>query len=107
MKHEELRHCAICKQGVMHSNNPLFWRVTLERFMVDCKAVRQQVGLEMMLGNAQLAHVMGPNHDIAKPVMKSITITVCEACANQEHLLLDLAVASTQPINENAITNES
>lgn len=85
MKSDEIRANAICKvcgKKFGESGLPLFWRVTVQRFFVDMAAVQRQSGLEMMLGNVALAAVMGPNEDLAKPMMDPVTVTVCESCAN-------------------------
>lgn len=92
MKEEELRKhtdCSICKKKIGHTGLPLFWRVGVERFGVDMNAVRRQEGLAMQLGgNAFLASVMGPDEDLAKPMMDKLTLTLCEECS-----LSDVSVA--------------
>jgi hypothetical protein len=85
MKADELREnavCRVCGKKFGESGLPLFWRVTVQRFVVDMAAVQRQSGLEMMLGNVALASVMGPNEDLAKPIIDPVTVTVCENCAN-------------------------
>lgn len=84
MKATELREiciCARCSKAIGHTGLPLFWRVSIERFGVDLNAVRRQSGLEQFMGNVQLAAVMGPDEDLAKPMMEKKTITLCERCA--------------------------
>ena len=91
MKADELRENAVCKvcgKKFGESGLPLFWRVTVQRYFVDMEAVNRQTGLEMMLGNVAIADVMGPNEDMAKPVMDAVTVTVCERCANKCELCL-------------------
>lgn len=91
MKSDELRANAICKvcgKKFGESGLPLFWRVTFQRFFVDMRAVQRQSGLEMMLGNVAIAAAMGPNEDLAKPMMDAVTVTVCESCANECELCL-------------------
>lgn len=83
MKEAELRkHCVcdICRERILQSGLPLFWRVTVERFGIDMQAVSRQHGLGMMIG-APLAQIMGPDEDLAKPVMDTKVLTVCENCA--------------------------
>jgi len=84
MKERELRQhviCSHCGQKILAGGIPLFWRVTIERFGIDLKAVERQQGLTMMLGgHAVLAAVMGPDEDIAKPMMELVTVTICEDC---------------------------
>jgi hypothetical protein len=86
MKEAELRKhakCNLCHRLILEGGVPLFWRVTIERFGLDMRAVEAQTGLAMMLGNAFLAGVMGPDRDMAKPVMDPATITVCESCCTK------------------------
>jgi hypothetical protein len=89
MKEAELRRhcvCSLCAKGIGASGIPLFWRVTVERFGVDLTAVKRQDGLGAMLGHSALAAVMGPDHDMARPVMDPVTLTVCETCACERHM---------------------
>ena len=91
MKADEIRAnaiCRVCGKKFGESGLPLFWRVTVQRFVVDMGAVRRQSGLEMMLGSVALAVAMGPNDDLAKPMMDAVTVTVCESCANECELCL-------------------
>lgn len=82
MKQNELKKCAECNKGMMHSGNPIFYRVTVERMCVNLPAVERQHGLELMLGrNPVLASVMGPNEDIAVPLGGRIQVLVCQDCS--------------------------
>ncbi len=85
MKEMELRKhatCSLCGNKILAGGVPLFWRVTVERFGVDIRAVERQQGRAMMFnGNATLAYVMGPDEDMAKSMMKPVALTVCESCA--------------------------
>lgn len=84
MKEAELRkhaNCSICQKPIGASGWPLFWRVTLEHFGLNAPAVQRQTGLAMFLGSPALAAVMGPDEEMASPVMEPVTITACETCA--------------------------
>lgn len=84
MKETELRQhatCTMCNKKVGATGLPLFWRVTIDRFGIDLQAVRRQDGLGAYIGNAAIARVMGPDLDMAKPVMDTIVATICEHCA--------------------------
>ena len=85
MKLSEIKKCAVCGKGVMHTGLPLFWRVRIDRFGIDKAAVDRRAGLEMFFGGglpgARLAGVMGPDEDIAKPVMDEVVLILCEDCA--------------------------
>lgn len=90
MKESELRQhatCSLCSRKIGHTGVPLFWTATVTRFGLDAQAIQRQIGLGMMLSPA-LAGVMGPDEDMAKPVMDPVTITVCESCATMKSLPL-------------------
>jgi hypothetical protein len=82
---ELLQHatCSLCKNKIMHTGLPLFWRVTVEYFGLDLRACERQQGLAMLIGNAALAQVMGPDDELAKPIGDPVKLTVCEACARE------------------------
>jgi len=83
MKEKELRDhakCSRCGKGIGHTGLPFFWTVRAVRYGIDAGALRRQAGLEMMLGSPALAQVMGPDEDMAQPVMDR-SITLCEECA--------------------------
>ena len=89
MKESELRMhawCSLCRKPILSTGLPLFWRVTIERFGVDLNAMRRQDGLASLIGNTHLATVMGPNEDMATPMMDAATVTVCESCAVSKNL---------------------
>jgi hypothetical protein len=97
MKEKELRALATCKAcgkklGSSFLDNrtlPLFWKVTVERFMLDDAALRRQAGLEMMLdGHVDLAQTLSPNEDLAKRVSGPTTICLCEHCAIESQQII-------------------
>ena len=90
MKQDELKKCAYCGQGVMHSGSPVFYRVTVEHFLVDMGAVQRRHGLELMVGSPVLAAVMGPDEDIAKPFNKVESI-VCLDCLTRRADVMKLS----------------
>lgn len=84
IKQSELRKiatCALCEKKVGHDGNILFWRVEIRRYGIRADRVRRQTGLEMMMGSPALAAIMGPDEDLAEPVMEPRQVTVCEPCA--------------------------
>lgn len=97
MKEAELRqhsNCSLCQQKIGASGMPLFWRVTIEHFGLDLRAVERLQGLTMMLGgNAQLAMLLGPDEDLAKWVSKPVVLTVCWTCAGRSMDLTSLLEA--------------
>jgi hypothetical protein len=88
MKQEEIKKCAHCKQGVMHTGLPLFWRISVERFGIDMQAVQRQHGLELVTGSPVLARVLGPDEDLATPVMDKKEFILCEACSSTPILVI-------------------
>jgi hypothetical protein len=87
MKHEDLKPCAFCKKGMMHNGTPLFYRLNIQRYCVDMRAVQRQAGLEQMMGNHILAHVMGPNEDLAKPLGEKFDLLICQDCAIEPQMI--------------------
>lgn len=85
MKERKLRKhatCSLCMQKIGATGLPLFYRVTLERFGLRLDAIRRQAGLEMSLnGHVALAQAMGPNEEIAVPMMETLVLVVCEPCS--------------------------
>jgi hypothetical protein len=79
MKENEFKECIICRKSVA-AEGLTFYRMTIERFVLDPTAIRQQIGLAMQIGGA-LASVMGPDRDLAKSLWDAKTFLVCESCA--------------------------
>lgn len=88
MRESELRQhatCCACKKPIGSSGLPLFWTVKVCRYGIDAQAVTRQQGLAMHLGNAVLAHHMGPDEIMANPVMEEVSLSFCEPCALEQH----------------------
>jgi len=81
MKQAELTPCALCGKGLLHDNHLDFYRVTVERHIVNGRAVQRQHGLELMLGNHFLAAVMGPDEDMTVELPGTKTANICFDCA--------------------------
>lgn len=90
MKLEDFKKCAICGKGVLHNRIPLFYRVKIQRFGIDMRAVKEQSVLEMMIGGP-LAQVMGPNRDFTDPITKEIEVFICESCSSEATCIALLA----------------
>ena len=91
MKESELRNhtkCSLCHQLIGATGIPLFWRVTIEHFAVDLNAIRRQDGFGALLGSTMLAQVMGPDEDMATPMMEPVVLTVCHDCALKPQYLV-------------------
>lgn len=96
MKEQELRKhaiCSLCGKKIGESKLPLFWRVTVERFGIDMRVVDRQQGLTMMLGgHAGLAQIMGPDEEMANPLMgHPVVLIICGNCATEQRCVADLA----------------
>lgn len=107
MKESELRQhvtCTLCSRPIGHTGLPLFWRVTVERFGIDARAVRRLQGLGDLLGSHALASVMGPDEELAKPVMEPVKATVCEACALERGLPVAVIAEAARIDQEEAST---
>lgn len=104
LKREEIKKCSACSRGVMHDGGIQFYRVKLESYIVDFNAVNRAHGMEMMMGgHALLAHMMGPNEDLAKKVFEH-THTICSECAFKAHftMLLEASEEESRKQNEKA-----
>lgn len=80
MKRKDLKSCAMCGKGLMHSGSPMFYKIKIESMIFDTQVLQQQAGLEMMLGSPELASIMGPDGDIAKKAAEN-EILICMECA--------------------------
>lgn len=84
-KKKELEKCLGCSRGVAHDNNLIFYRVAVERFMLDPSGVQRTHGLETFFGGgaqgASLAAIMGDDPDIANCVDGKHTLLLCQDCA--------------------------
>lgn len=84
LKKQELKKCALCDQGMMHSGDIQFYRLSLESFVIDHRGVQETSGMEQMMGGgsfgAMMAGVMGTNPDIAKQMFQEKNMLVCSPC---------------------------
>lgn len=100
MKRAELlthAKCSLCHQPIGNSGVPLFWKVTVERFGLDLRAIKRQDGMGEMMGHHALAAFMGPDQDMAKPMMEKPAIaTVCETCGTKDTMVAILAECGVQ-----------
>ncbi len=97
MKERELSKlivCSCCNQPVTHTKVPLFWKVKVERFGINLKAVERQLALGTFMGSSALASVMGPDEDLAMPVMEPKEISLCEECALRFPVAIALEVTA-------------
>jgi len=90
---EALGPCACCGKVILATAMPIFYRLTVEHCGVDANAVRERVGLAIMMGGGAgglaLSAVMGGRKEPVV-VMSSGTANVCGLCANERADLLDV-----------------
>jgi hypothetical protein len=107
MKQTDIKKCAICNNGMMHTGNPVFYTVKIQSHIFDLGACKRQTGLEMMLGgHAQLANIMGPDEDMVKPLSKEINAWICQDCAieNLTSIISLLETEETDESNEDILS---
>jgi len=81
MKQREFKKCVFCGKGMAHKGDIQFFTVQVKSYFINPNNVREQAGLEMMLGNAKLAAVMGPDKDMAQQVSDTAEQFICSPCA--------------------------
>ena len=93
---ELLQHttCSACNRKLGQTALPLFWRVKVERFGLDAKAIRRSDALGDVIGSHAIAAVMGPDEDLAVPLLDPVTLTLCDGCAMDRQCIADLAMKS-------------
>lgn len=94
MKEKDLRPCDLCEKALAHDGVPLFYRVRIEIMGLDLSAIRRQVGLGMLIGNAAIARVMGPDEDMAKPVVPAEDVIICRECAMTYPIVMAHGIAA-------------
>ncbi len=83
----DLKPCAKCGKGLMHSGIPIVWKMTAHRVGVDIRKIDQQAGLELMIGHAVIAAVLAPAFDYGVAVARPVEFMLCEPCALDGNLL--------------------
>lgn len=90
MKQSDFKKCACCGAG-MAATGLHFYRVRIEQMILNTRAIQRQHGLELMVGNAAIAQVMGPNDNLAEPVATA-EVLICGQCGitpQVPHMLLE------------------
>lgn len=80
IKRDQIRPCGICGQGIARDGSMVFYRLTIEHFVVDHAAVQAQRGLELLLRSPALAQVMGTDPDLATRAGEPASLLVCGEC---------------------------
>jgi hypothetical protein len=90
---EVLGPCTFCGTLILDSGAPLFYRVTVRQCGVDANAVRQRLGLAMMMGGGAdglaLSGLMGA-HDQPVVVLGSVEANVCHSCFTRQTSVLEM-----------------
>jgi hypothetical protein len=82
----------------MHAKQLIFYKVAIQSYCINVRAVQRQAGLEMMFkGNAAIATAMGPDEDLAKPVSDENRVLICLDCAINTPIALLLETSAEQP----------
>lgn len=76
IKVKDLRPCDVCSKPIV----PTFFRLRIERLIIDQGAIRQHLGLAQMLGSHMLAAAMGTDEDAARILDGPADAVVCERC---------------------------
>lgn len=78
-----LGKCARCGKGLC-PDVPLFWRVRVDRWVLNLNVIRRRHGLALQLGSEELAEVMGTDEHVAAIVPESeFTLAYCEKCSSE------------------------
>jgi hypothetical protein len=83
----ELKPCALCKRGMMHSGSPVFYELNFATCVVDLPNIQRMHGLETMMGgNVGVARAFSPSNNVAHrmPATRSM---ICSECAETRPIL--------------------
>lgn len=81
MDRSEIKPCAMCGKGVLHTGAPFFYEVKVTQCMADMREIQRQHGLEVMMGgNAALAEVFAASTTVAHRLPEQ-RLLVCSECA--------------------------
>lgn len=80
MKQSEIRNCFVCDKGIAHDNQMVFFKISLDYMILNLRNIQRQSGLEQMIGNPQIAAVMGPDLDMAASINR-VDALICLHCS--------------------------
>lgn len=101
-KRQDIDDCLLCGKGLMHNNDLDFYRVTLDRFFLDHKAIARTHGMETMMGGGQmgavLTNILGPDPNLALAIDdQPHSFLVCGTCSLHNAMLIAImAEAATR-----------
>lgn len=84
MQANQVTPCALCGKGLCAEGAITFYRVRVERYIVDTKAVNERIGLQAIFGgraSPQLIEALAPSTDVAVLIHEPASVLVCESCA--------------------------
>ena len=89
-KRSDIKKCIGCQKGIAHDNCLTFYRVQIDRLILNPGSLQRAHGLEQFFGGGiqggVLASVMGTNEDLANTVNDFDECLVCEECAAMKSL---------------------
>ena len=97
MKQSDIEPCVGCNKGVAHTRAITFYVLRIGYRAINLPVVQRQTGLEMMLGNAAIASVMGPDEDIAIALGDDRNVLVCLDCAMRMPIAEIAEIANQEP----------
>lgn len=81
----ELRKCAGCGKGVLHTGNLMFYEVQVTRCIADLRNIQRMHGMEQMMhGEVALARMFSPSNAVAQRIGKPARLLFCMDCACAE-----------------------
>jgi hypothetical protein len=88
----------------------IFWRLRIDRGVINVGAARRQVGLAMFLGSDELAEVMGPGETLVRFTSevdeKAITtLCICDRCVLDQPIDLALQIEAASDREKRAAEN--
>ena len=91
LKETRLRKkCGVCQEGVFNNGAIQLLEVDVTVQLVNPSAIKKQIGLEMMMGDASpLAQVMGLNEDMTNPAYK-LSFLMCQECGCKQKSLMQI-----------------
>lgn len=101
LKRREIKPCAGCGKGLAEGGL-IVYRVQVERFLLDPRAIQRQAGLEMQIG-AVLGSIMGPDEDLAVGVDTDSAL-VCGNCVIRFPAIVLMPEAADEPAPANERT---
>lgn len=77
----KLATCTGCHRKLMQTGTIFFFKVVMERHVLDLNALRQLGGLSLQLGSEALASVFSPHAEFTKIVEPAQAFALCDECA--------------------------